>query len=62
MKTINLNDGVERNYHGISSKYAKELLDNNMTIAFHESTETYTIYDAEGNDKEELTFDELQNR
>lgn len=62
MKEINLNDGVERNYHGISLRYAKELLDNNMTITLHESTDTYTIYDAEGNDQEILTLDELQRR
>ena len=33
-----------------------------MTVWYDEITETYTIYDEEGNDQEELTFDELQRR
>lgn len=59
---INLNNAVERNFNGISAEYAKLLQDNRMTVWYDEITETYTIYDEEGNDQEELTFDELQRR
>lgn len=59
---INLNNAVERNFNGISAEYAKKLQDNRMTVWYDEITETYIIYDEEGNDQEELTFDELQRR
>lgn len=59
---INLYNGADREFHGISEEYAKHLQDNNMTIEYDEISDTYTIYDAEGNDQEILTFGELQSK
>ena len=56
---INLKDAAERNYHNISSDYAAKLLSENMTVRYDEESELYTIYNADGNDVEELTAEEI---
>ena len=61
MKNINLSNGVERNYYGVSETYANELISMNHTLLVNEESGIYTEYDKEGNDLDTFTYEELQN-
>lgn len=50
MMYINLLDRAERNFYGITAEQADELMINNMSVAYDEESECYTIFDKDGND------------
>ena len=70
MKQVNLNDHVERNFYGVSSEYAAQLLKDGYTGEYGhhtiypscEEAEIYLIYSQEGDLVEELTYEEISSR
>ena len=70
MKQINLNDQLERNFYGVSSEYAAQLLKDGYTVEYghhtaypsYEEVEEYLIYNQEGELIEELTYEEISSR
>ena len=70
MKQINLNAQLERNFYGISSEYAAQLLKNGYTVEYDyhvaypscEAVEYYLIYNQDGDLVEELTYEEISSR
>ena len=70
MKQINLNDQVERNFYGVSSEYAAQLLKDGYTVEYDyyisypscEAVECYLIYSQDGDLVEELTYEEITSR
>ena len=70
MKQINLNDQLERNFYGVSSEYAAQLLKDGYTVEYghytvyptYEEVELYLIYNQDGDLVEELTYEEISSR
>ena len=70
MKQINLNDQLERNFYGVSSEYAAQLLKDGYTVEYGhhtiypscEAVEFYLIYNQDGDLVEELTYEEISSR
>lgn len=59
---IKLSDATERNFYGVSEKYASELINNGYSLEYDEETEKYTVYDEGGNDVEIMTCKEISER
>lgn len=59
---INLTNSSDCNFYGVSETFRNELNEKKLDLHYEEDTETYTVYDEDGNDIEVLTYEEMQKR